>query len=130
MSFWCLHFLPKNEQKQVTLRYHSSKVEFVPSLFGRIFGLKKSLRLCLTFSWCVWWIDNAMLLSASRYQTFLNTITANQSNLITLSMSLVVFFERNVSEYNSTATMQCTGTQYSSLQIHCSEWHYCAPTTN
>ena len=28
MSFWCLQFLPKNERKQVALRYHSSKVEF------------------------------------------------------------------------------------------------------
>ena len=50
MSFWCLQFLPKNEQKQVKLRYHSSKVEFIRSFFGRIIGLKKSLRLCLTFS--------------------------------------------------------------------------------
>ena len=29
MSFWCLQFLQKNHQKQVDLRYHSSKVEFV-----------------------------------------------------------------------------------------------------
>ena len=50
MSFWCLQFPPKNEQKQVDLRYHSSKVEFVGSFFERIVGLKKSLRLCLTFS--------------------------------------------------------------------------------
>ena len=40
----------KNERKQVELRYHSSKVEFVLLFFGRILGLKKSLRLCLTFS--------------------------------------------------------------------------------
>ena len=32
--FWCLQFSPKNEQKQVNLRFHSSKVEFVPSFFG------------------------------------------------------------------------------------------------
>ena len=49
MSFRCLQFLPKNERKQVDLRYHNSKVEFVCSFFGRILGLKKSLRLCLTF---------------------------------------------------------------------------------
>ena len=30
MSFWCLQFYPKNERKQVNLRFHSSKVEFVP----------------------------------------------------------------------------------------------------
>ena len=30
MSFWCLQFLTKNEQKQIYLMYHSiSKVEFV-----------------------------------------------------------------------------------------------------
>ena len=29
MSFWCLQFPPKNKQKQVDLRYHSSKVEFI-----------------------------------------------------------------------------------------------------
>ena len=34
MSFWCLQFPPKNERKQVNLRYHSSKVEFVCSFFG------------------------------------------------------------------------------------------------
>ena len=50
MSFWCLQFLPKYERKQVHLRYHSSKVEFVRSFFGRNVGLKKSFRLCLTFS--------------------------------------------------------------------------------
>ena len=31
-------------------RYHSSKIEFVPSFFGRNVGLKKSFRLCLTFT--------------------------------------------------------------------------------
>ena len=48
--FWCLRFLPKNEQKQVDLRYHGGKVKFVYSFFGRIIGLKKSSWLCLTFS--------------------------------------------------------------------------------
>ena len=51
MLYWCLQFPPKNERKQVDLRYHSSKVEFVRSFFGRIVGLKKPLRLCLTFHW-------------------------------------------------------------------------------
>ena len=50
MSFWCLQFLPKNEQKQVDLRFHSSKVEFVCSFFGGNVCLKKSFQLCLTFS--------------------------------------------------------------------------------
>ena len=39
----------KTERKQVDLRYHSSKVDFVRSFLGRNVGLKKSFRLCLTF---------------------------------------------------------------------------------
>ena len=51
MSFWCLQFSPKTEQKQVNLRFHSSKVEFIRMFFGgNVVGLKKSFRLCLTFS--------------------------------------------------------------------------------
>ena len=50
MSFCCLQFPPKNERKKVNLRLHSSKVEFVHSFFGGNVGLKKSFRLCLTFS--------------------------------------------------------------------------------
>ena len=34
-------FPPKNEQKQVDLRFHSSKIEFVRSFFGENVGLKK-----------------------------------------------------------------------------------------
>ena len=34
MDFWCLRFPPKNERKQVDLRYHSSKDEFFRSFFG------------------------------------------------------------------------------------------------
>ena len=44
-SFWFLQFPSKNERKQVDLRYHGSKVEFVCSFFGG-----KSFWLCLTFS--------------------------------------------------------------------------------
>ena len=43
--FWCLHFLPKNKST-------SSKVECVCSFFGINVGLKKSFRICLTFSNC------------------------------------------------------------------------------
>ena len=50
MSFWCLQFPPKREQKQVDLRFHSSKLEFLGLLFGEDVGLKKSFLLCLTFS--------------------------------------------------------------------------------
>ena len=50
MSFWCLQFLPKNEQKQVDLRYHSSKVKFICSFFGRIHGLTIWFWVLLTFS--------------------------------------------------------------------------------
>ena len=49
MSFWCLQILPKNEQKQVDLRYHSNKVEFIRSFFGRIHGLTICFRGLLTF---------------------------------------------------------------------------------
>ena len=50
MSFWCLQFLLKYERKQVDLRYHSSKDEFVRSFFGKNVGLKKSYGLFLTFN--------------------------------------------------------------------------------
>ena len=51
MSFWRIQFLPKRAgRKHVDLRYHGSKVEFIRSFFGRIVGLKKSIRLCLTFN--------------------------------------------------------------------------------
>ena len=49
MSYWCLQFPPKNERKQVNMRFHSRKVEFIHSYLGGNFGLKKSFRLCLTF---------------------------------------------------------------------------------
>ena len=39
---WCLQFLLKKERKQVDLRYHTSKVEFVCL---PVFCLKKSFRL-------------------------------------------------------------------------------------
>ena len=45
----CLFGLFNFFQKQVDLRYHCSKFEFVRSFFGRNVGLKKSFRLCLTF---------------------------------------------------------------------------------
>ena len=50
MSSWCLQFLPENERKQVYLRYHSSKNEFIRSFFGRIHGLTICFRVLLTFS--------------------------------------------------------------------------------
>ena len=49
MSFFCLQFPPKNERKQVNLRLHSSKIEFVRPFFGGNVGLKKSFRHCLIF---------------------------------------------------------------------------------
>ena len=39
--FGVFNFFQKNEQKQVDLRFHSSKVEFLFSFFGRNAGLKK-----------------------------------------------------------------------------------------
>ena len=41
ISFWCLQFPPKNQRKQVDLRFHSSKVEFVRSFFWRKRQLEK-----------------------------------------------------------------------------------------
>ena len=41
MSFWCLQFPPKNEQKQVDLRFHSSKVELIRLFFGGNVGIKQ-----------------------------------------------------------------------------------------
>ena len=43
MVFGCLWFFAKNDQKQVDLRYPNIRVKFV--------GLRKALRLCLTFRW-------------------------------------------------------------------------------
>ena len=40
--FWVYQFPPKNERKQVNLRFHSSKVEFIRSFFGENVGSKKS----------------------------------------------------------------------------------------
>ena len=35
MVYWCLRLPPReNEREQVNLRYHSSKVEFLPPFFG------------------------------------------------------------------------------------------------
>ena len=48
--FGVFNFLQKNEQKQVNLRFHSSKVKFVCSFFGGNVYLNKSFRLFLTFS--------------------------------------------------------------------------------
>ena len=50
MSFWCLQFPPKNQWKQVDLKFHSSKVEFDSSFFGGNVDLYKSFWLCLTFT--------------------------------------------------------------------------------
>ena len=50
MSFWCLQFPTKSKRKQVDLRCHSSKVEFVRLFFEGNVDLKKSFRFCLTFS--------------------------------------------------------------------------------
>ena len=47
--FGVFNFFQKTNEKQVDLRHHSSKVEFVRSFFGRNVVLKKSFRLCLTF---------------------------------------------------------------------------------
>ena len=49
MVFWCLRFPPKNERKQVDLRYHSSKVEFLRSFFGGNRRHQTPFRNYLTF---------------------------------------------------------------------------------
>ena len=45
MSFWCLQFLPKDERKQVDLRYHSSKVEFFFRFLGDIEDIKRHFEI-------------------------------------------------------------------------------------
>ena len=50
MVFWCLRFPPKNKRKQVDLRYHSSKVEFLRSFFGGNWIHQKPFRNYLTFN--------------------------------------------------------------------------------
>ena len=40
----CLQFSKKTEHKKFDLRYHSSKVEFFRSFFGRIDNNKKTFR--------------------------------------------------------------------------------------
>ena len=52
MVFWCLRFPPKNERKQVDLRYHSSKVEFLRSFFGGNRRHQKPFQIYLTFRTC------------------------------------------------------------------------------
>ena len=47
--FGVFKFFPKNERKQVDLRYHSSWVEFFRSVFGRIEDTKKFFWNQLTF---------------------------------------------------------------------------------
>ena len=47
--FGVFTFFQKTNENKST----SSKVEFVRSFFGRNIGLKKSFRICLTFSWAV-----------------------------------------------------------------------------
>ena len=48
--FFCvLNFLQKNERKQVDMRYHSSKVEFLRSFFGGNRRHQKPFRNYLTF---------------------------------------------------------------------------------
>ena len=49
MSFRRLQFPPKNEGKQINLRYHSSKIEFVSSFFGGIKDTIICFRDSLTF---------------------------------------------------------------------------------
>ena len=49
MFFQCLWFPPKNEWKQVDLRYHISKVEFLCSFFGGNRRHQKPFRNYLTF---------------------------------------------------------------------------------
>ena len=40
----------KNERKQLDLRFHSSNIKFVHSIFGGNVGLKKTFQLFLTFN--------------------------------------------------------------------------------
>ena len=45
MSFWCFQFFPKNERKQVDLRYLNSKVEFLLSFLVEIEDIKNPFKI-------------------------------------------------------------------------------------
>ena len=99
MSFWCLKFLPKNEQKQVNLRYHSryhsSKVEFVRSFFGKNVDLKKSFRLCLTF---IRVITYEKVIRASEDSTCGSLISLQKKNLsVSTNYQQFYYEEKNIS---------------------------------
>ena len=82
MSFWCLQFPPKNEQKQVDLRFHGGKVELVCLFFEKTSPWKKLFWLFLTFTNVlhqavvyihgkVYWIDET-LSDVPKLHTFLH----------------------------------------------------------
>ena len=93
MCFWCLQFPPKNERKQVDLRFHSNKVEFVRSFFRGNIYLKKSFRLFPTFSCrlCFIALSSDLIISSLPLITFIIHIPASQERpvLCWLSKSLM-----------------------------------------
>ena len=68
MIFRCLRFPPKNEQKQVDLRYNSSKDEFFRSFFGGNRRHQKPCRNYLTFTYiksrCIFNMKNLKAISS------------------------------------------------------------------
>ena len=50
MSFWCLQFSQKTEQKQFDLRYHSSKVEFFSFVFWENWRYQRHFEI----NWPLW----------------------------------------------------------------------------
>ena len=87
-NFFKPTFLPKNERKQVNMKFHSSKVEFLCSFLGRNVGLKKSFRLCLTF------MGSPLLLSCSVYVFTDKTQIPNFTNVSQLKNKTKILLVR------------------------------------
>ena len=94
MSFWCLQFPPKNEWKQVKLRFQSSKEEFVCSFFGGNIYLKKSFWLFLTFTnfsktfSSQWWMSSDLHLKPRSFK-FLQLSIWRWDKILTFNKSQI-----------------------------------------
>ena len=60
ISLWFLQFPPKNEIKQVNLRFYSDKIELISSFFGGKVDLEILIQLCLTFKALVIDVNNSV----------------------------------------------------------------------
>ena len=99
MSFWCLQFPPKNQPKQVNLRFHSSKVEFVRLFFGGNVYLKKSFQIFLTFkNWRKIFRRHGCVFSECSFRNYFtpfqnNYQTSRQTAIFILCPTLWIIFK-------------------------------------